>query len=273
MDFLNRIDNSVLPSNLIVNNGPLTALGFITADPAQVWTYSTSATATASYGLSRRIGAKSTVGAQYTDQSIKAFPVSGVGLVGTTTSLAGRRRSSPRRNRTATSRRWRSMASSSCPQRPDLPDRNLRHEATGILDEPTPTTTYPSGSLSWVIGEEPWFPKTSVLSSFRFGRRWVSPGQIPDFREAAVFYDARPVRVDGQDIGGAVLGGTGAPLVPERSVEAEGGFDAGLFSDRINITATYYNKTTHDALVGATLGAVVGRIAGWLIADAVREHR
>ncbi len=223
VDFLDRLDNSILPSNLLVNNGPLTALGFITANPTQVWTYTTSATATASYGLSKRIGAKSTVGAQYTDQSTKGFPSTGVGLVGTTTSLAG-----------LTSQFTTTEANTDQPtvavygqQEFSLNDRifltgTLRHEATGILDEPTPSTTYPSGSLSWVIGEEPWFPKTSVLSSFRLRTAIGVAGQIPDFREAAVFFDARPVRVDGQDIGGAVLAGTGAPLVPERSVEAEG---------------------------------------------------
>ena len=254
-----------MPSNLIVNNGPQTALGAVFADPAQVWNYTTSATGTASYGLSRRIQAKSTIGAQYTDQSTRAFPVSGVGLVGTTTSLSG-----------ASSQFTATEANTDQPtvavygqQEVSLNDRifltgTLRHEATGILDEPTPSTTYPSGSLSWVIGEEPWFPKTLVLSSFRLRTAVGVAGQIPDFREAAVYYDAKPVRVDGNDIGGAVLAGTGAPLVPERSVEAEGGFDIGLFSDRINVTATYYNKTTHDALVDATLGPSVGGLPGGL---------
>jgi TonB-dependent starch-binding outer membrane protein SusC len=263
VDFLNRLDNSILPSNLLVNNGPLTALGFITADPAQVWNYTTSATGTASYGLSRRIQAKSTIGAQYTDQSTRAFPVSGVGLVGTSSSVAG-----------LSSQFTATEANTDQPtvavygqQEVSLNDRifltgTLRHEATGILDEPTPTTTYPSGSLSWVIGEEPWFPKISVLSSFRLRTAVGVAGQIPDFREAAVFYDAKPVRIDGQDVGGAVLAGTGAPLVPERSVEAEGGFDAGLFNDRINVTATYYNKTTHDALVQATLAPSIGGLPG-----------
>ena len=101
----------------------------------------------------------------------EAFPSSGVGLVGTTTSLAG-----------LSSQFTASEANTDQPtvavygqQEFSLNDRifltgTLRHEATGILDEPTPSTTYPSGSLSWVMGEEPWFPKTSILSSFRCGR-------------------------------------------------------------------------------------------------------
>jgi TonB-linked SusC/RagA family outer membrane protein len=263
VDFLNRLDNSILPSNLLVNNGPLTALGAITADPAQVWTYTTSVTGTASYGLSRRIQAKSTVGAQYVDNSIRAFPVTGTGPVGTSTSIAG------------LSSQFTATESNSdeptfgvyAQQQLSFNDRifliaTVRHETDGILDEPAPATTYPSGSLSWVIGEEPWFPKSSVLSSFRLRTAAGVAGQIPDFREAAIFFDAKPVRVDGTDVGGAVLAGTGAPLVPERSVEAEGGFDAGLFNDRINVTATYYNKTTHSALVQATLAPSLGGLPG-----------
>ena len=31
--------------------------------------------------------------------------------------------------------------------------------------------TYPSASLSWVIGEEPWFPQSGILSSLRLAHR------------------------------------------------------------------------------------------------------
>jgi TonB-linked SusC/RagA family outer membrane protein len=265
IDFLNRLDNSVLPSNLIVNNGPTTALGFITVDPAQVWTYTTSVTGTASYSLSGRFQAKSTIGGQFVDNSIRAFPSSTVGLVGTTTSVAG-----------GSSQFTASEANSDQPtwavygqQQFSFNDRvfltaTLRHETDALLDEPAPSTTYPSGSLSWVIGEEPWFPKTSLLSSLRLRTAAGVAGQIPDFRQAARYYVAKSVRIDGQDVGAADIAGTGANLVPERSVEYEGGFDAGLFNDRINLTATYYNKSTHNALVQATLGPSLGGAPGGL---------
>jgi TonB-dependent starch-binding outer membrane protein SusC len=263
IDFLNRLDDNVLPANLIVNNGPQTALGSVIADPAQVWTYTTSVTGTASYAFSSSLHAKTTLGGQYVDNTTRLFPVSGVGLVGTSTSLAG-----------ASSEFTATEANTDEPtfglygqEELSLNDRvfltgTLRHETDGILDEPAPATTYPSGSLSWVIGEEPWFPKTPILSSVRLRTALGVAGQIPDFRQAAIFFDAQPVRINQADVGGAVLAGTGAHLDPERSVEAEGGFDAGLFNDRINVTATYYNKTTHDALVLATLGPSLGGVPG-----------
>lgn len=263
IDFLNRLDDNVLPANLLVNNGPLTALGAVRADPAQIWTYGTSATGTASYGLSRKIQAKSTIGASYTDNSVRAFPVSGVGLVGTSTSVAGL---SSQFTATETNSDQPTVGEYA-QQEFSYNDRvfltaTVRHETTGILDEPSPSTTYPSGSLSWVIGEEPFFPKSAIVSSLRLRAAAGVAGQIPDFRQAARFFDALPVRLDGTDIGGATLAGTGAPLVPERSIEYEGGFDAGLFRDRFNLTVTYYNKTTHNALVSATLGPSLGGLPG-----------
>lgn len=168
VDFLNRLDNNVLPANVIVNNGPLTALGAITADPAQVWTYTTSVTGTASYSLSRSFQAKTTIGGQYVDNNSRAFPVSGTGPVGTSTSIAG-----------LSSQFTATEVNNDQPsfgvygqQEVSYKDRvfltgTLRHETDALLDEPAPATTYPSGSLSWVIGEEPWFPKTAILSSLR----------------------------------------------------------------------------------------------------------
>nr|MDQ3387985.1 TonB-dependent receptor [Gemmatimonadota bacterium] len=38
-------------------------------------------------------------------------------------------------------------------------------------------------------------------------------------------------------------------LGPERSAEFEGGFDAGLFGDRLGLELTYYNKRTTDAIL------------------------
>jgi len=38
--------------------------------------------------------------------------------------------------------------------------------------------TYPSASVSWVVGEEEWFPELSFLSSFRVRSAWVPQGCV-----------------------------------------------------------------------------------------------
>ena len=55
------------------------------------------------------------------------------------------------------------------------------------------------------------------------------------------------------------VGGAGNPnLKPEKSTESEAGLDLGLFSDRLNIEYTHYNKITRDALVNVNLAPSLG---------------
>jgi TonB-dependent starch-binding outer membrane protein SusC len=260
VDFLNRLDYGLLPPNLLLNNGPVSALGAIRADPAQIWGYTTNFTGTATYSLAPRIQAKTSLGGGYSDNSTRAFPVSTVGQIGTAGSVG-----------LGTSQFTATEANTDQPtvavygqQEFSFNDRvfltgTLRHESTGLVGEASPSTLYPAGSLSWVIGEEPFFPKSGLLSSLRLRAAVGEAGQLPDFRQAAIFYTAFPVKLDGQDVGAAVRGGFGSNnLIPERTLEYEAGFDAGLFHDRLNFTFTYYNKTTHDALISETLPASIG---------------
>jgi hypothetical protein len=55
------------------------------------------------------------------------------------------------------------------------------------------------------------------------------------------------------------VGGSGNPnLKPEKSTEIEGGFDLGLFGDRVSLEYTHYNKVTKDALVNVVLAPSLG---------------
>ncbi|MGH7505093.1 MAG: hypothetical protein ACRELX_05565, partial [Longimicrobiales bacterium] len=47
---------------------------------------------------------------------------------------------------------------------------------------------YPSVMASWVIGEEPFFPRNSVLSSLRLRGALGESGQRPQFRQAETYY-------------------------------------------------------------------------------------
>ncbi|CAG0932470.1 partial TonB-dependent receptor P3, partial [Planctomycetaceae bacterium] len=110
---------------------------------------------------------------------------------------------------------------------------------------------YPSASLSWVIGEESFFPQNDWLSSLRLRAAYGQSGQRPGFRNAITFYTAVAVKKAGSDVGGVQIGAPvgNASLKPERSAEYELGFDAGFLNDRITFEGTYYDKTTEDALI------------------------
>ena len=93
---------------------------------------------------------------------------------------------------------------------------------------------YPSVGVSWVIGEEDFWPQNDWVSSLRLRSAYGQSGQRPGFRNAITFYTAVGVKRAGSDIGAVTIG---APvgndeLKPERSAEWELGFDAGFFKNR-----------------------------------------
>jgi TonB-linked SusC/RagA family outer membrane protein len=118
---------------------------------------------------------------------------------------------------------------------------------------------YPSVSLSWVMGEEPFFPKTDILSSLRLRAAFGESGQFPTFGQDRSSEAARATKKLGSDQASVFDSTFGNPnLTPERTREFEGGFDAGFWRDKINVEFTVYNKRTSQALVQRTLAPSTG---------------
>ena len=118
---------------------------------------------------------------------------------------------------------------------------------------------YPSVSGSWVLSDESFFPHIPSVSSLRLRGAVGSAGQNPGFLAAEQFYNPVAVTVNGTDVPAFTVGGAGNPnLKPEKSTEAEGGFDLGLFSNRVNVEYTHYNKITRDELVNVPLAPSLG---------------
>ena len=118
---------------------------------------------------------------------------------------------------------------------------------------------YPAVSLSWVVGEEGFFPQQQFVSSLRLRAAYGESGQRPTFRNASTYFGAVTASVDGGDVPALVLRGTGNSLLkPEKSGEFETGFDATFFRDAARLEFTYYNKNTTDALVARRLAPSLG---------------
>ena len=114
--------------------------------------------------------------------------------------------------------------------------------------------TYPSASVSWVLGEEDWFPQLSFLSSLRVRSAWGTSGLRPNFRDAITLFNPTAVARGGSDASGITVSTTGnLELEPERSSEFEIGVDAALFNDRVGMDFTYFNKRSKDALISRRL--------------------
>ncbi len=118
---------------------------------------------------------------------------------------------------------------------------------------------YPKAALSWVISEESFFPSGGMLSSLRLRAAYGASGRQPGPNDAIPFYAPSTSNVDGLDTPSVIDSAVGnVSLKPERTTEFELGFDASLFSSRLNFEFTYYDKNARDALVNRVLPPSLG---------------
>lgn len=109
---------------------------------------------------------------------------------------------------------------------------------------------YPGASVSWVISEESFFPELSLVSNLRLRTAYGKSGQRPNFRDAVTLFEPVSATSGNRELPAVRLNRIGNPdLKPERTSELEGGFDMGLFSDRLSAEFTYFVKESQDALI------------------------
>lgn len=120
---------------------------------------------------------------------------------------------------------------------------------------------YPSLNVSWVIGEEEFFPHTDWVSSLRVRAAYGRSGLRPGNRDSRIFFTPFAVRVNADEQSGVTVGGLGTPtLKPEIITEYEAGIDAGFLGGRLALELTRYDKKSKDALILRRTPASVGAI-------------
>jgi len=119
---------------------------------------------------------------------------------------------------------------------------------------------YPRAAAPWSLSQEEWFPKISWANDLRLRAAYGQAGQFPTVTTAALqFLSAISVPVDGAETAALRLQSQGnADLKPEVTTEVEFGADLGLFSNRVTLEATYFNKESRDALFLNPLPPSVG---------------
>jgi TonB-linked SusC/RagA family outer membrane protein len=109
------------------------------------------------------------------------------------------------------------------------------------------TQPLPKLSASWVARQQ---QSGGWLNTLRLRAAYGQSTQQPGTIDALRFYGQSAVRKDAVSGSGVTIANLGnADLKPELSQEIEAGFDAGLFSDRVTLEATYFHKQTTDALI------------------------
>jgi TonB-dependent starch-binding outer membrane protein SusC len=264
IDVSNRNDFQLDPVGVANKISALFGTGLAVSDPFQTSVYTAQFNAAAQYNVAASLHGTSSVGTQYTNSIVRGTTADGFGLVPGTASLGG-----------ATNQFGASQVGNDqivdvgyyAQQQFGWRDKvfitgALRLDDNSSFGQVYTPSFYPSFSGSWVIGEEPWFPKGAIVSSLRLRTAYGFSGQHPGFQQAQTFYNSITAFVPGTGEEPAVtLGNIGnGNLKPERSGEFEVGFDAGFWHDRLNFQATGYSKSTTNALVAVNLAPTIGGI-------------
>jgi len=119
----------------------------------------------------------------------------------------------------------------------------------------------PKAGISYVVSQEPsWQQRFPKISTFRLRAAYGTTGLSPSSTAALQTYSKANYITDAGVVQpGVSPGSPGNPnLKPERGTEFEGGFDAGFFSDRIGLEATYFDKRSKDLLLSLPIAPSSG---------------
>lgn len=123
----------------------------------------------------------------------------------------------------------------------------LRADGNSAFGKNLGIEMYPKVSVSYVLSEEPFFPKAAGTWKLRaaYGQAGRAPGAFAAVRSwVPVGWNGQPAFAPGS-VGNPNLG-------PERSAEFELGADASLFDEHLSLVVSYYNTTTSKALLPVT---------------------
>jgi TonB-linked SusC/RagA family outer membrane protein len=135
----------------------------------------------------------------------------------------------------------------------------LRTDQNSAFGTDFQRVVYPKASLSWILSEEPYFPRASWLNSLRVRAAYGSSGVQPGSNDAIRAFDSARPNVRGTDQPGVVFSAVGnTNLRPERTTEIESGFETKFLNNRGLLEFTYYHKRTKDALISAIVPPSLG---------------
>jgi TonB-linked SusC/RagA family outer membrane protein len=254
LDFANRIDQELIPTYLdngITSRFADDSLGNRTSNPFQTFIYTLNGSATASYGLREGLSGSSTIGTQYTQNYVHGTFAFGKVLAPGTGSLNGATQAFAVGEQTDKD----IILGAYGQQQFNWRDRvylsgTLRVDKNNAFGRNFKSIVYPGGGISWVIGNEDFFPKQQFITQTRLRAAYGESGQQPGFRDAVAFYAPVAVHVINGDVASFTAGNLGNPnLKAERTAESELGFETNLIKDIFALDFTWYNKKTSDALI------------------------
>ena len=261
LDFISRVDTELCRREECPFIGTART-GFKQHNRTTFFVYTGDAAATASYGLTSNVRAKTIAGVQYSKGNDTRNIAGSENLgPGSTTVTAGSILNAAEATTTTVTLGFYASQQFAFKDRLYLTAevRSDRNSAFGNLYD---RVYYPKFAASYVLSDEAFFPKSSTLTSLRLRGAWGASGRQPGANDALLFFSPLTTNVDQADTPGLVLSALGNPLLkPERSQELELGFDAALLNNRVNLEFTYYDKSSKDALISRVIAPSAGTAA------------
>jgi TonB-linked SusC/RagA family outer membrane protein len=258
IDYTHRLDTDLCRRNECTNFGTVKR-GFKTDNRTNFFSYTGDANVTATFELSPVLSSRTSVGVQYLKDVFDRNGAAGEDLPpGAVTVGAGAiQRVSEVTDITKT-------VGGYVEQLFGYKDRlfvtaALRVDDNSAFGANFKAVFYPKVSVSYVISDEPFFPKWSWVNSVRIRGAFGASGVQPGTTDALRYFLPRASSVDNADNPAIIFNALGNPdLKPERAREVEVGGEAVLFERRLNVDLTYYNKRTKDALIARVIAGSVG---------------
>ena len=258
VDYASRLDTDLCMRTDCVNFATIKD-GFKQDDRTSYFQYTLDVNATASFTLSPPLTSRTTLGGQYFKTKNDLSVAIGENLAGGASTVTGAAIPTVRESTTVSA-----TVGAFVEQQFGYKDRlflngGLRADDNSAFGKEFKTVYYPKLSLSYVISEEPFFPKWSWINSVRLRAAVGASGVQPGTTDATRFFLPQTASVNGADIPSLVYSAVGnSALKPERAREYEIGGEATLFNSRAYLDFTYYDKRTSNALIARQLPPSAG---------------
>lgn len=136
----------------------------------------------------------------------------------------------------------------------------LRADGNSAFGEEIGLQLFPKVGVSYDLSSEPYFQAipASIVSNFKLRANYGEAGNFPP-----AFSRDRLIQVNSYNNSlSYTFGNFGEPnLKPERTKTMEVGGDLGFFSNRLNVSVTFYNAKTVDALFNSPFAPSTGQNA------------
>jgi len=216
--------------------------------------------ATFTYALTEWLSAHTAVGEQYSRTQTYIMGVSASGLAfgqDLITGAATQQLPTEATDQTA-SAGWYGEQQFGLNQRLFL-TASFRRDASSSFGRSATTPTFPKFGASWVVSDEPFFPRQGVVTSLRLRTAYGESGKQGSQSDVLRNFLYTSGIANGTTTPILLMNGVGnSHLEPQRDKELEGGFDLSLYNNRATFEVTWYRKRSDNSIISVPLPGSYG---------------